>query len=226
MLPITEKPDKSMPLNITSHSTDKPAGHIRQRNEEVILAAAEQEFAAFGFKGASMREIARRADLPKANIHYYFKNKLGLYLAVMSDIIDLWDGTFSKITPDDDPAESLRHYIRKKIEFSRQHPQASRIFATEIISGGPNLDGYFSEGYVQWFESRVEVFREWQRRGKMDTCIEPAHLIFLLWSSTQHYADFNFQITSALNKPELLQTDFETATDTLTHIILKGCGVA
>ncbi|MFK4752828.1 MULTISPECIES: TetR/AcrR family transcriptional regulator [Oceanospirillaceae] len=214
-----------MPLNITSHSHEKPAGDIRQRNEKVILAAAEQEFAAFGFKGASMREIAKRADLPKANIHYYFKNKLGLYLAVLSDIIDLWDGTFSKMTADDNPAESLLHYIRKKIEFSCQHPLASRIFATEIISGGPNLDGYFSDGYVEWFESRVEVFREWQRRGKMDATINPAHLIFLLWSSTQHYADFNFQITSALNKPELAQTDFDAAAETLTHIILKGCGV-
>lgn len=164
--------------------------------------------------------------MPKANIHYYSKNKLGLYLAVVSDIIDLWDGTFSQITSDDDPAESLRHYIRKKIEFSRQHPQASRIFATEIISGGPNLDGYFSEGYVQWFESRVDVFREWQRRGKMDSSIEPAHLIFLLWSSTQHYADFNFQIASALNKPELQPADFDTVATTPTHIIPKGCGVA
>tara|TARA_R110002050_G_scaffold40805_12_gene99372 strand:- start:30 stop:212 length:183 start_codon:yes stop_codon:yes gene_type:complete len=60
----------------------------------------------------------------------------------------------------------------------------------------------------------------------MDSSIEPAHLIFLLWSSTQHYADFNFQIASALNKPELQPADFDTVATTLTHIIPKGCGVA
>lgn len=64
-----------------------------------------------------MREIAARAHLPKANIHYYFKNKLGLYLAVLSDIIDLWDGTLSNLTADDDVAKSLAQYLRKKIDF-------------------------------------------------------------------------------------------------------------
>ncbi|WP_221796733.1 TetR/AcrR family transcriptional regulator [Oceanobacter mangrovi] len=214
-----------MPLNIASHRNEKPAGDIRQRNEKVIIAAAEQEFAAFGFKGASMREIARRADLPKANIHYYFKNKLGLYLAVLSDIIDLWDSSLSRMTADDDPYECLQRYIRQKIEFSWKHPLASRIFASEIISGGPNLEGYFSGPYVEWFNSRLEVFREWQRRGKMDAEVDPTHMIFLLWSSTQHYADFNFQITSALNKPEMSPEDYERATTTLTHIILNGCGI-
>ncbi|MDX2422455.1 MAG: TetR family transcriptional regulator C-terminal domain-containing protein [Amphritea sp.] len=133
-----------MPLDINSHTEEKPAGRIRQRNEQRILAAAEQEFATCGFKGASIREIATRAKLPKANIHYYFKNKLGLYFAVLSDIIDLWDSTLSNLKPEDDATESLTHYLRRKIEFSRDHPLASRIFASEIISGGPNLNDYFS----------------------------------------------------------------------------------
>jgi len=214
-----------MTLNVASHRSDKPAGDIRQRNEKVIIAAAEQEFAAFGFKGASMREIAKRADLPKANIHYYFKNKLGLYLAVLSDIIDLWDGSLTRMTADDDPAEVLAEYLQQKIEFSWKHPVASRIFASEIISGGPNLEGYFNEGYVDWFNGRVAVFKEWQARGKMDKEIAAEHLIFLLWSSTQHYADFKFQIVSALNKEELVEEDYQTAASSLTHIILKGCGV-
>ena len=50
-------------------------GKIRERNSENILAAAEQEFVLHGFKGTSMQAIADRAGVPKANIHYYFKNK-------------------------------------------------------------------------------------------------------------------------------------------------------
>lgn len=214
-----------MPLDINSHTGEKPAGRIRQRNEQRILAAAEQEFATCGFKGASIREIAIRANLPKANIHYYFKNKLGLYFAVLSDIIDLWDSTLSNLKPEDDASESLTHYLRRKIEFSRDHPLASRIFASEIISGGPNLNDYFSEGYETWFRSRTAVFEQWQQQGKLDANITPGHLIFLLWSSTQHYADFALQISSALGKPELDDDDYEQAINTLTHIILKGCGI-
>ncbi|MBU2964007.1 TetR/AcrR family transcriptional regulator [Amphritea sp. 2_MG-2023] len=214
-----------MPLDINSHTEEKPAGRIRQRNEQRILAAAEQEFATCGFKGASIREIATRAKLPKANIHYYFKNKLGLYFAVLSDIIDLWDSTLSNLKPEDDATESLTHYLRRKIEFSRDHPLASRIFASEIISGGPNLNDYFSEGYETWFRSRTAVFEQWQQQGKLDPEITPSHLIFLLWSSTQHYADFALQVSSALGKETLDNTDYEQAISTLTHIILKGCGI-
>ncbi|MBN0989080.1 TetR/AcrR family transcriptional regulator [Amphritea pacifica] len=214
-----------MLLEISSHKSEKPAGRIRQRNEQRILAAAEQEFAACGFKGASMREIAARAELPKANIHYYFKNKLGLYFAVLSDIIDLWDSTLSNLKAEDDAAQSLTQYIRKKIEFSRDHPLASRIFASEIISGGPNLKAYFCEGYEEWFRSRTAVFEQWQQQGKLDASITPSHLIFLLWSSTQHYADFALQVSSALGKKSLDDQDYEQAINTLCHIILKGSGI-
>jgi len=214
-----------MALEISSHKSEKPAGRIRQRNEQVILAAAVQEFAACGYKGASMRQIASRADLPKANIHYYFKNKLRLYFAVLSDIIDLWDSTLSNLKAEDDAVESLTRYLRKKIEFSRDHPLASRIFASEIISGGPNLGNYFTEGYEEWFRSRTAVFEQWQQLGKLDTAIAPSHLIFLLWSSTQHYADFALQVSSALGKDSLENSDYEQAIGTLTHIILKGCGI-
>src|SRR3989344_2521606 len=89
----------------TAKNTGKPAGRIRQKNEEAILAAAEEEFARHGFKGTSMNTIAQTVGLPKANLHYYFSNKLGLYLAVLSNILELWDSTFNNLTAEDDPAE-------------------------------------------------------------------------------------------------------------------------
>ncbi|GGB92307.1 TetR family transcriptional regulator [Marinobacterium zhoushanense] len=214
-----------MLFKIDTETTSRPAGRIRQKNESIILRAAEIEFAAAGFKGASMNDIAQRAQLPKANIHYYFKNKLGLYMAVISDIIALWDSTLNAITPDDDPYEVLSHYIARKIRFSAENPLASRIFASELVNGAPNMKEYFREDYNLWFKGRTEVFRAWAEQGKIDAAVTPEHLIFLLWSSTQHYADFAVQIKAALGKEELDDADYQNATDTLTHIILKGCGI-
>lgn len=127
-----------MTFEVPAHS-GKPASRIRQKNEETIIKAAEDEFARHGFKGTSMNTIALNAGLPKANLHYYFTNKLGLYVAVLSNIIELWDSTFNTLTAEDDPAEALTRYIRAKMEFSRRQPQASRIFAMEVISGGECL---------------------------------------------------------------------------------------
>ncbi len=214
-----------MQLTPHSHGVSKEAtGRIRQKNEEIILQAAEEEFALHGFKGASMQAIAERAGLPKANIHYYFKNKLSLYAGVLSQVIDLWDTTLNELNENQEPAEVLPLYIAEKIRFSRDYPQASRVFAKEILSGAPLLKDYFSNDYQAWFESRVEVFRAWIKQGKMDS-VDPAHLVFLIWSSTQHYADFAVQIEAAIGKSSLEETDYDAATQTLIKVILNGCGI-
>jgi TetR/AcrR family transcriptional regulator len=89
-----------MTFEVPAHG-GKPTGRIRQQNEETILRAAEDEFARHGFKGTSMNTIALKAGLPKANLHYYFTNKLGLYVAVLSNIVELWDSTFNSLTAED-----------------------------------------------------------------------------------------------------------------------------
>jgi TetR/AcrR family transcriptional regulator len=216
-----------MMLEVPAHSASangKPASRIRQKNEEAILKAAEDEFARHGFKGTSMNTIALNAGLPKANLHYYFTNKLGLYIAVLSNIIELWDSTFNTLRAEDDPAQALTRYIRAKMEFSRRQPLASRIFAMEIISGGECLSEYFSQDYRSWFAGRAAVFTAWIDAGKMDP-VDPVHLIFLLWGSTQHYADFATQICRVTGQARLTREDFEQAGDNLIRIILKGCGL-
>ncbi|WP_263140571.1 TetR/AcrR family transcriptional regulator [Pseudomonas sp. RIT-PI-AD] len=214
-----------MTLDVPAHrAAGKPAGRIRQKNEEAIIAAAEDEFARHGFKGTSMNTIAQKVGLPKANLHYYFSNKLGLYVAVLSNILELWDGTFNALSVDDDPAEALSRYIRAKMEFSRRNPQASRIFAMEVISGGEHLSAHFSQDYRAWFSGRAQVFEGWIAAGKMDP-VDPVNLIFLLWGSTQHYADFATQICRVTGRAKLTRQDFEAASDNLIRIILKGCGL-
>lgn len=217
-----------MTLTVPAHdpaARDKPAGRIRQKNEEAILAAAEEEFARHGFKGTSMNTIAQNVGLPKANLHYYFGNKLGLYTAVLSNILELWDSTFNTLGVDDDPAEALARYIRAKMEFSRRYPLASRIFAMEIISGGECLTAHFNQDYRSWFRGRAAVFEAWIAAGRMDP-VDPVHLIFLLWgSSTQHYADFASQIGLVTGRKRMSRQDFAAAADNLVRIILKGCGL-
>ncbi|UPQ81277.1 TetR/AcrR family transcriptional regulator [Pseudomonas knackmussii] len=204
--------------------SNKRAGRIRQKNEERILSAAAEEFAHHGFKGTSMNAIALRAGLPKANLHYYFNNKLSLYVEVMRHILDLWDNAFDHLTVDDDPATALAGYIRTKMEFSRKQPQASKIFAMEVISGCECLSEHFNEDYRAWFRGRAAVLQAWSDAGKMDP-IDPMHLIFLIWSSTQHYADFSDQIRRITGQRRVTKDDIERGTDTLIRVILKGCGL-
>ena len=94
----------------------------------------------------------------------------------------------------------------------------------EIISGGECLTEYFSQDYRAWFSGRAAVFQAWIDAGKMDP-IDPVHLIFLLWGSTQHYADFATQICRVTGRTKLTKQDMDDAGTNLIHIILKGCGI-
>ncbi|MHA7879395.1 MAG: TetR family transcriptional regulator C-terminal domain-containing protein [Saccharospirillum sp.] len=204
--------------------TKEKAGRIRQHNEAIILEAAETEFAHHGFRGASLNAIAERAGLPKSNILYYFHNKVGLYGAVLSDILDMWNQSFNNVTSADDPADAIRSYIRAKIRYSRSHPLASRIFAIEIIQGAPHLKAFLAEELSVWVRGRAAVIQAWIDAGKMDR-IDPVHFMFMVWGATQHYADFATQVHWALGKEVLDDSDFKTAEETLCHIVLKGVGL-
>jgi len=200
------------------------SGRIRLDNEAQILLSAEQEFAENGFDGASINSIARRAGIPRTNVHYYFNSKLDLYVAVLRGVVDLWNDAFSKITPDDDPAEALGAYIHSKVMYSKSNPQASKIFASEIIRGAPNLTNYLKKDFRPWFKKKASVIQDWIDMGKMDP-VDPYYLIFLIWGATQHYADFDVQVCAVLGKAKLSKNDYEKVSQNLTRIILKGCGI-
>src|SRR3954462_5477846 len=103
-----------------------PRERARAKIEATILSAAEAVFAEHGFSGASMSEIARRAGIPKPNLHYYCKTKEELSQRVLRRILDLWLGAADEIQSDSDPAAALTHYIAAKIDLARSHPLASR----------------------------------------------------------------------------------------------------
>ncbi|WP_111493384.1 MULTISPECIES: TetR/AcrR family transcriptional regulator [Marinobacter] len=199
-------------------------GRIREKNRERIIAAAEEEFAQHGFRGATIQNIAERAELPKSNVLYYFSNKKRIYSALFDDIMSRWNAVFSEIRPEDDPAEALETFVRTKVEMSRQHPMASRLFAQEIIQGAPFLKDHLRTNMREWVRGRAKVIQQWIDDGRMAP-VDPVQLIFLIWSSTQHYADFQVQILMVENKAEYEPQDFEHAANFLTGVILRGCGL-
>lgn len=199
-------------------------GKIRERNNENILAAAEQEFVLHGFKGTSMQSIADRAGVPKANIHYYFKNKANLYKSLLESIMQVWNEVLADITPDSDPADVLSRFIRSKVQMSYTHPNASKIFAMEIIQGAPHLKEHLSQTMRGWVKERTNVIQSWIDQGKI-RAVDPTHLIFMIWSTTQHYADFEIQILEVTNKRQYEPDDIEQISDFLVDMIFTGLGL-
>jgi TetR/AcrR family transcriptional regulator len=202
----------------------RPGGRVRRGREALILGAAEACFAEHGFRGTSMSMIALRAGLSKASLHYYFGSKRTLYATVLERILTLWDDGLDALRAEDDPAEALTGYIRAKLEFSWRYPLSSRVFAMEVIGGATHLEAHFDPSFRNWLQGRTEVFRAWSAAGRMDP-VDPLHLIFLIWSSTQHYADFAAQIGCILGHSSRAGLALEEVCASLTGMLLKGCGV-
>ena len=208
-----------------SKSTTKSGdGNVRRKNKALIFQAAKTEFVTHGFKGASIKRIAERANLPRANIHYYFKDKTDLYQQLLNQILESWNEHFDSFDASDDAQTAISEYIRAKVMYSMTDPEGSRIFASEIIHGAPHLQDYLAHEFRDWVRRKVKVIDAWIMAGKIRP-VDPLHLLFLIWSSTQHYADFSVQVTAAMGKKELVERDFELVVSSLTSMILAGCEV-
>ncbi|WP_404380571.1 TetR/AcrR family transcriptional regulator [Caenispirillum salinarum] len=193
----------------------------REETQALILSAAEQVFAEFGYKGATTGRIAELAGVPKANLHYYFKTKENLYHQVLEDIVNTWFAAAAEFDSIEDPEEAISHYVRLKLRLSRERPLGSKVFANEIIHGAPNLIGYLRTTLKDWTDAKARVIEQWIAQGRIRP-VDPHHLLVMIWATTQTYADFGVQVAAVLGKQDLDDADFETAAETLTRIILRG----
>lgn len=187
----------------------------------VILAAALGLFSRFGLHGTSVDQVAARADVSKSNLLYYFANKEELYVSVLRELLAVWLEPLRGFHADQDPREAIGSYIRRKLVISRDQPDASRLFCLEMIQGAPLLRDELGQELRDLVDRKSEVIRDWVAAGKLAT-VDPHHLIFALWATTQHYADFGVQVQAitgrTLDDPEF----FEQAVANVQRIVLEG----
>ena len=196
---------------------------IRRENERAILEAAEKVFAEAGFGGATMQLIADMAGLPKANLHYYFATKEDLYRRVVSGIFEIWLEAASSFDDAPGPIEGIGAYVDAKMDISRTHPHGSKVWASEVMHGAPVIQDYLETTLRDWTEGRIAVIQRWIDAGKMKP-VNPRHLLYLLWATTQHYADFGHQIQTLNGGVPLSDTQWRDAKASVKDMVLRGIG--
>jgi TetR/AcrR family transcriptional regulator len=201
-----------------------PTRPIRAANRERILGAAEQVFAGAGFNGATMAAIADAAGLPKANLHYYFGNKGELYREVLAATLRDWLVPLDDLVPEADPRTALEAYIRAKMALSAARPEASRVFANELLHGAPVLGDLMRTELRAMVRRKAAVIDGWVGAGRMAP-VDAVHLFFTIWAATQTYADFDEQVRAVLGRTKLTRRDHQRATQHVVALILRGCGL-
>lgn len=195
---------------------------IQEENEHKILAAALDVFSDKGFRGASLDDIASAAGMSKPNMLYYFQGKEEIHLSLLARLLEDWLAPLKTLNSDGDPLEEVGEFIRLKLKMARDFPRESRLFANEILRGAPHIGDHLHGPLKDMVDEQCEVLQAWMDAGKIAK-VAPHHLIFTIWATTQHYADFDAQVGAVLAERD--ETRFEDAEATLLTLILGGLRV-
>jgi TetR/AcrR family transcriptional regulator len=147
-------------------TTRKPTRRRRTVNgkrvdsREAVLQAALGVFSRRGFKGATVREIARIAKVNHGTIRYHFGSKDKLWRAATSYLFarqeaELDLGELAGRGLDD--ATFLREAIGRYVRYCARHPEHARIALQESVVGGERLR-WMSREHVRTIHGVIGAF--------------------------------------------------------------------
>lgn len=139
----------------------------KDNTEERILEAAKDVFVSKGMEGARMQEIADKAGINKALLHYYFRTKERLFEAILSEIIKVAFPKLSGILQSDKSiVTKIEEVVDAYIDLLIRHPFIPAFILKEInrdpsglfklvVKYGINLEGIFDQ--IQQAMDRGEI---------------------------------------------------------------------
>ncbi|MCB0661599.1 MAG: TetR/AcrR family transcriptional regulator [Saprospiraceae bacterium] len=141
--------------------------------EEKIIAAAKVEFLAHGMAGARMQDIADRAGINKALLHYYFRNKEKLFEIIFQE-------SFFKIIPQlhevfnstDDFFMIIRKFVFVYIQTIGENSFIAPFLAHEINRDPSRMIGLLEKagGKRLPFEKMVDAYQKALAKGEIIPC--------------------------------------------------------
>jgi TetR/AcrR family transcriptional regulator len=180
-----------------------------ERTKQKLKDAALTEFAANGYDGARVSEIAARAGVNKQLISYYFGGKEGLYRAMQREWLD---DERDQNGPDVAPAEVMRWYLRDNL----RDPRIGRLAMWQALA-----DDLPEEQSQEDVDLELAQMRERQARGEIGSDLDPAAVQIAMMGMT--LAPIVFRRTAKrLFGVDIDDPEFETRYgDTLSRILAR-----
>lgn len=196
----------------------KTETRIQKRNQAAILAAGLKVFSQYGFRGSTLDQIASEAGLSKPNLIYYFPSKDSIYKSLLDNLLENWMEPVYQIDATGDPVEEVIGYAKRKLMMSKEFPNESRLFANEIIQGAPQIGDALRGELRRVVKKTASTINAWADAGRINH-VDPYHLIFSIWSITQHYADFDVQIKAIMGPEDQFEPAEKHLEDMLRRLL-------
>ena len=131
-----------------------------------VLAAAAAEFAAHGFAGASVDDIAKRSGFNKAMIYYHFESKQALYVEVLRDVFRLMGARTTEIADSDlQPGAKIDAFIDALDRMADSRPYMPPIMMREMAEGARRLDAATLRLMAAIFRNLARILDQGTRAG-------------------------------------------------------------
>ena len=92
------------------------------------------------------------------------------------------------------------------------------------MGGAQMMEKFLGTTLKSWLEARERVVRRWIRRKQIQP-INPRALLYLIWATTQHYADFERQMTLLNDGRQMTDAEFEARTRQVVRLVLGSVGI-
>jgi AcrR family transcriptional regulator len=167
-----------------------------------ILTVATAEFAAKGFTGARMDDIALQTKTTKKMIYYYFGDKQGLYRSVLeSAIVNIRAEEQQVHVGELDPVDALKRVVELTFDYHERHPDFVRLMASENTHKAAYLgqSGDRSELAGPALDLLSSILQRGRESGEFKDGIDAVDLHFTITSfsffriSNQYTFDWLFQ---------------------------------
>ena len=170
-----------VPSTVQAASPLTTARDTRRR----ILDAAEEVFAARGFRGATTREIGARARVGKRMLFYYFPTKAGVYRAVLTRAITGLAEIHERFRDEPGPV-GLADAIEGITRFAAANLRSLKLLMREIMDGGPHLKRVARRHLRPLFTTAIEEIRRNMAQGVFRPG-DPMHVLVNVGGVTLFY---------------------------------------
>ncbi len=115
---------------------NRPRSAVQLGTAQVIIEQAIPRFAAAGYAGVSMRDIARAVGITPAALYHHFPDKQALYLAAMAQAFaDKAEAITSTLRTPGSTRERLERFVARFTELMASDPNFRALLQRELLDG-------------------------------------------------------------------------------------------
>ena len=205
----------------------KPRPRDAERTQKSILLAARSLFALKGLSGARLDHLAEEVGVDKRLIYYYFKNKEGLFKAVLeAAYADIRRAESELRLLELEPVEAIRTLIAFTWQYYLKNPEFVRLINSENLHGAVHLKDStrLAEMNSPLIETLAQILERGRAQGLFRGGVDPVQLYLSLVGTMFYYVSNQHTLSVIFDRnfsaPKALEARFNHVNDFVLGYLL------